>query len=165
MHAIMYIPSVAWMGSFYARACKPCCSGLLSAGPVPPAQPASIFTSFGSTCPPVWDNMRRIAGERYQRGEMPAWFKPEWLEWEEAPTNTFWRQLGREAYWQDDTWLGSSAPPPGGGEGGGGGSGGGSGRGGWRWWREEDPYWPMRDWGDHPMRWWTWGFAALLAGV
>jgi hypothetical protein len=39
---------------------------------------------------------------------------------------------------------------------------GGSG-GGWRWWREEDPYWPLRDWGDHPMRWWTWGLAAALA--
>jgi hypothetical protein len=35
---------------------------------------------------------------------------------------------------------------------------------GWRWWREEDPYWPLRDWGDHPMRWWTWGLAAALAG-
>lgn len=22
----------------------------------------------------------------------------------------------------------------------------------------------MRDWGDHPMRWWTWGLAGLLAG-
>lgn len=32
-----------------------------------------------------------------------------------------------------------------------------------RWWREEDPYWPLRDWGDHPMRWWTLGLAALLA--
>jgi hypothetical protein len=37
--------------------------------------------------------------------------------------------------------------------------------GGWRWWREEDPYWPLRDWGDHPMRWWTWALAAALAGA
>jgi len=40
---------------------------------------------------------------------------------------------------------------------------GGSGR-GRGWWREDDPYWPMRDWGDHPMRWWTLAWAALLAG-
>ncbi len=40
------------------------------------------------------------------------------------------------------------------------GNNGGSGRG---WWREDDPYWFMRDWGDHPMRWWTCAFAALLA--
>lgn len=33
-----------------------------------------------------------------------------------------------------------------------------------RWWREEDPYWPLRDWGDHPMRWWTWGLAGVMAG-
>lgn len=46
-----------------------------------------------------------------------------------------------------------------------GGSGSGGSGSGWRWWREEDPYWPMRDWGDHPMRWWTWGLAGLLAGA
>jgi hypothetical protein len=31
------------------------------------------------------------------------------------------------------------------------------------WWREDDPYWMMRDWGDHPMRWWTLGCAVLFA--
>lgn len=31
------------------------------------------------------------------------------------------------------------------------------------WWREDDPYWMMRDWGDHPMRWWTLGCAILFA--
>lgn len=32
-----------------------------------------------------------------------------------------------------------------------------------RWWRDEDPYWPLREWGDHPMRWWTLAFGILLA--
>jgi hypothetical protein len=35
---------------------------------------------------------------------------------------------------------------------------GGGGAFGWmwrRWWREDDPYWPLRDWGDHPLRWWV----------
>ncbi|KAI8467862.1 MAG: hypothetical protein J3K34DRAFT_523406 [Monoraphidium minutum] len=103
----------------------------------------------------VWDEMRDAARRRYQRGEMPPWFRPAWLDMEEAPTNTFWRAGGLGVYQQDTEWLG------GGGDGGGGKGGGGGG--GWRWWREEDPYWPLRDWGDHPMRWWTLGFAALLA--
>jgi hypothetical protein len=112
--------------------------------------------------------MRRIARERYERGEMPAWFKPAWLDVEEAPSNTYWRAAGNSHYQQDGSWMGDAAPQPGGGDGGGGGSGGSSGGsggngGGWRWWREEDPYWPMRDWGDHPMRWWTVAFGALLA--
>jgi hypothetical protein len=111
--------------------------------------------------------MRRIARERHARGEMPSWFKPAWLDLEEAPTNTYWRAHGLRHYQQDSTWLGDSAPSTSGGggsEGGGGGGGSsGRGRGAWWWWREEDPYWPLRDWGDHPMRWWTLGFAGLLA--
>ncbi len=50
--------------------------------------------------------MRRIAGGRYQRGEMPEWFKPEWLDVEEAPMNSFWRQQGLELYQHDSTWMG-----------------------------------------------------------
>jgi hypothetical protein len=47
---------------------------------------------------------------------------------------------------------------------------GGGGAFGWlwrRWWREEDPYWPLRDWGDHPMRWWVVGLGLffLLGGM
>jgi len=117
--------------------------------------------------PTVWDAMRAVARERYQRGEMPAWFKPAWLDIEEAPTNTFWRTKGLRYYQQDARWLGDQAPDASsGGDGGEGGSGNdnsGGGGGRWRWWREEDPYWPLRDWGSHPMRWWTLGFAALLA--
>lgn len=116
----------------------------------------------------VWDNMRVIARQRFEEGIMPAWFKPEWLDIEEAPTNTWWRQHGLSAYRQDTSWLGENAPSTSssggsgsGGQSGGGGSGGGGGGSGW--WREEDPYWPLRDWGDHPMRWWTWGLAGLLA--
>lgn len=46
----------------------------------------------------------------------------------------------------------------------------GNGAGGWfwrRWWREDDPYWPLRDWGDHPMRWWTvaFGLFFLVGGL
>lgn len=74
---------------------------------------------------------------------------------DEAPINRMLRLEGNESFQADTTWLGG-----GGGDGGNGGSGGSGGNG---WWREEDPYWPMRDWGDHPMRWWTLAFAALLA--
>ncbi|WIA40731.1 hypothetical protein OEZ86_004420 [Tetradesmus obliquus] len=115
----------------------------------------------------VWDNMRSLAAGRYKAGLMPPWFKKEWLDIEEAPTNTWWRQQGLSAYRTDTSWLGESAPSSSSGDGGGlggSGSGGAGGNGdGWRWWREEDPYWPLRDWGDHPMRWWTWGLAAALA--
>lgn len=117
----------------------------------------------------VWDAMRRVARQRYERGDMPEWFKPAWLDMEEAPTNTFWRAHGLSYYQQDSQWLGDNAPSTssGGGDNGDSGSGdkgGGGGGGGWFWWwREEDPYWPLRDWGDHPMRWWTLGFAAVLA--
>lgn len=111
--------------------------------------------------------MRRVARERHERGEMPAWFRPAWLDLEEAPTNAYWRAKGNKHYAQDGRWQGAAAPEPGGGggdEGSGSGRGGSSGGGGgWRWWREEDPYWPLRDWGDHPMRWWTLAFAAVLA--
>lgn len=105
----------------------------------------------------VWDNMRRIARERFEQGIMPEWFNPEWLNIEEAPMNTYWRQEGLDAYQMNDTWLGGN-------DGGDSGGKGGDGRGGKGWWREDDPYWPLRDWGDHPMRWWTFGFAAVMAG-
>eukprot|EP00879_Flechtneria_rotunda_P009060 GHRR01009485.1.p1 GENE.GHRR01009485.1~~GHRR01009485.1.p1 ORF type:complete len:150 (+),score=40.45 GHRR01009485.1:281-730(+) len=71
----------------------------------------------------VWDNMRRIAGERYKLGLMPPWFQKEWLNIEEAPTNTWWRQQGLTAYKMDTTWLGDNAPSTSSGHGGGGGSG------------------------------------------
>lgn len=58
----------------------------------------------------VWDNMRVIARQRFEEGIMPAWFKPEWLDIEEAPTNTWWRQHGLSAYRQDNSWLGENAP-------------------------------------------------------
>jgi hypothetical protein len=120
----------------------------------------------------VWDEMRSIARQRYENGEMPEWFRPAWLDMEEAPMNTFWRAGGLKYYQQDSQWLGGvgdeeASSSGGGGSGdsgsgkGGGGGGGGSSWG--RWWREEDPYWPLRNWGDHPMRWWTVGFGALLA--
>lgn len=46
---------------------------------------------------------------------MPSWFKQEWLDIEEAPTNTWWRQQGLSAYKQDTSWLGESAPSTSGG--------------------------------------------------
>lgn len=111
-----------------------------------------------SCCRAAWDDMRAAAQERYQRGEMPAWFKPEWLELEEAPPNSFWRERGVSVYQSDVSGFGL---PPGDNGGGGRPRGGG---GGWGdWWREDDPYWPLRDWGDHPMRLWTLAYAALLA--
>ena len=58
----------------------------------------------------VWDNMRFLARKRFEEGIMPAWFKPEWLDIEEAPTNTWWRQQGLSAYRQDTSWLGENAP-------------------------------------------------------
>jgi hypothetical protein len=62
---------------------------------------------------------------------MPSWFKPEWLDIEEAPTNTWWRQQGLSAYQQDSSWLGDNAPSTSGGSGDG--SSGGSGPGmGWQ---------------------------------
>jgi hypothetical protein len=75
----------------------------------------------------VWDNLRVIARERFREGLMPPWFKPEWLDIEEAPTNTWWRQQGLSAYRTDTTWLGESAPTSSSGGGGGGSGGGGSG--------------------------------------
>eukprot|EP00955_Chlamydomonas_euryale_P059173 357296-Chlamydomonas_euryale.AAC.5 len=105
-----------------------------------------------------WDAMRAAAWQRFEAGAMPAWFDPDWLMQEEAPLNRMLRLEGNEVYQADDTWLGGV-----GGSGSGSGSGSGRGSGGWRWWREEDPYWPLRDWGDHPMRWWTFVFAGVLA--
>lgn len=58
----------------------------------------------------AWDNMRFIARKRYEEGIMPSWFNPEWLDVEEAPTNTWWRQQGLSAYKQDTSWLGENAP-------------------------------------------------------
>lgn len=125
--------------------------------------------------------MRESARQRYEKGEMPSWFDPHWLTYEEAPVNRILREMGEKHYQYDDTWVGrpfnqtGSEPPElaqGGGDDGGssgqGGSGGNNNRGqgkGRGWWREDDPYWMLRDWGDHPMRWWTLGFAALLAGA
>eukprot|EP00195_Chlamydomonas_chlamydogama_P007886 CAMPEP_0202895172 /NCGR_PEP_ID=MMETSP1392-20130828/4422_1 /ASSEMBLY_ACC=CAM_ASM_000868 /TAXON_ID=225041 /ORGANISM="Chlamydomonas chlamydogama, Strain SAG 11-48b" /LENGTH=363 /DNA_ID=CAMNT_0049580089 /DNA_START=94 /DNA_END=1185 /DNA_ORIENTATION=- len=103
----------------------------------------------------VWDAMRASARERYARGEMPDWFRPEWLDQQEAPLNQMLREAGYEEYQYDDTWLGND-------DGSGNGKGK-DGKGGKGWWREDDPYWPLRDWGDHPMRWWTFVFAGLLA--
>lgn len=54
--------------------------------------------------------MRRIAAGRYKDGLMPPWFKTEWLDIEEAPTNTWWRNQGLSAYRTDTTWLGENAP-------------------------------------------------------
>eukprot|EP00878_Enallax_costatus_P042150 GHUV01049226.1.p1 GENE.GHUV01049226.1~~GHUV01049226.1.p1 ORF type:complete len:130 (-),score=19.24 GHUV01049226.1:59-448(-) len=65
-----------------------------------------LFATFSA----VWDNMRRIAAGRYKDGLMPPWFKPEWLDIEEAPTNTWWRNHGLSAYRTDTTWLGENAP-------------------------------------------------------
>ena len=39
---------------------------------------------------------------------MPPWFKPEWLDIEEAPVNTWWRQQGISEYQMDNTWLGDA---------------------------------------------------------
>jgi hypothetical protein len=121
---------------------------------------------------------------------MPAWFDPRWLAQEESPINQMLREMGDPAYQNDDTWLGrpfdTAANQPlmqastsggsgdeGGGQGGGGGKrrtgGDGGDEGGQEaWggmWREDDPYWMLRDWGSHPMRWWTLGFAGLMAGA
>jgi hypothetical protein len=60
--------------------------------------------------PAVWDNMRSLAAGRYKAGLMPPWFKKEWLDIEEAPTNTWWRQQGLSAYRTDTSWLGENAP-------------------------------------------------------
>jgi len=116
----------------------------------------------------VWDNMRAVAQERYARGEMPSWFNPKWLAQEEAPVNAILREMGMQHYQYDDTWLGRPFTDPSqdpeteqGGPGDGGS--GGRPRHGRGWWRDDDPYWMLRDWGDHPMRWWTLGFAGLLA--
>ena len=105
----------------------------------------------------VWDAMRASAWSRYQKGELPAWFNPSWLMQSEAPINRMLRLQGHELYQVDDTW------------GTGGGKGGGKGRdkkkvtgGDDEPSDDEDPYWALRDHGDHPMRWWTLGFGALL---
>lgn len=125
----------------------------------------------------VWDTMRAAAAERYQNGEMPGWFNPAWLTQQEAPINRLIREMGDPRYQSDDQWLGRSYEPMlppeelefeletqgGGGDGD---DGQGRGRGeppGGGWWREDDPYWMMRDWGSHPMRWYTLGFAAMMA--
>jgi hypothetical protein len=71
--------------------------------------------------------MRLIARKRFEEGIMPPWFKQEWLDLEEAPTNTWWRQQGLSAYKQDTSWLGENAPSTSGGGGNDGGSSGGSG--------------------------------------
>jgi hypothetical protein len=81
--------------------------------------------------PAVWDNMRSIAAGRYKAGLMPPWFKKEWLDIEEAPTNTWWRQQGLSAYRTDTSWLGENAPSSSSGEGGGLGGSGSGGSGGW----------------------------------
>ncbi|GAX78180.1 hypothetical protein CEUSTIGMA_g5622.t1 [Chlamydomonas eustigma] len=102
----------------------------------------------------VWDSIRASAWTRYQNGEMPPWFKLEWIMQEEAPLNRMLRLEDYEASLANATATGGGDD--------GGKSGGGSGS--WKGpWREEDPYWPLRDWGDHPMRWWTLAFAAVLA--
>jgi hypothetical protein len=44
--------------------------------------------------------------ERYSKGEMPHWFDPRWLDIEEAPPNTWWRQQGLRPLQVDATWLG-----------------------------------------------------------
>lgn len=106
----------------------------------------------------VWDAMRASAWGRYQKGELPDWFNPSWLMQSEAPINRMLRLQGHELYKVDNTWS-----PGGGGKGGGKGQGkkstGGSDD---EPSDEEDPYWILRDHGDHPMRWWTLGFGALL---
>lgn len=110
-----------------------------------------------------WDAMRSAAWQRYQKGEMPDWFDPEWIMQAEAPVNRMLR-LEREQVegGRDGQQDASSSGGGGGGSGGSGGDGGGGGNWG-GFWREDDPYWPLRNWGDHPMRWWTFGFAAVLA--
>ncbi len=126
----------------------------------------------------VWDAMREVAADRYAKGEMPSWFDPAWLTQQESPINRLIRESGDPRYQSDDQWLGRSYEPTlpleelqygdGGsdddGRDGRGRGVGGDGEGG-GWWREEDPYWMLRDWGSHPMRWYTLGFAALMAGV
>lgn len=102
----------------------------------------------------VWDAMRDAARERMYKGEMPDWFDPKWLDQDEAPPNQFWREQGIQAYQNDDRWLGTDSGSDGGNR---------DGRNTFRWWREDDPYWPLRDWGDHPMRWWTIVLALVLA--
>ncbi|KXZ55307.1 hypothetical protein GPECTOR_3g441 [Gonium pectorale] len=112
----------------------------------------------------VWDAMRAVASERYAAGVMPDWFDPAWLYQEEAPINQVSR-TPRPSSLDEQLGLadtGGGGPGDSGGDDGPGlprgGSGGDSG-----WWREDDPYWMLRNWGDHPMRWWTLGFAAVLA--
>lgn len=130
---------------------------------------------FVSMLAAAWDSMRAVAQQRFERGEMPGWFDPKWLSQEEAPVNAILRNMGAKNYQYDDKWLGTPFPdhvlenePQA--ESGGSDGDGGDGRGPWDnrhsrgWWREDDPYWMLRDWGDHPMRWWTLGFAALMAG-
>jgi hypothetical protein len=118
--------------------------------------------------------MREAAKYRYDRGQMPDWFDPKWLTYDEAPVNTILREMGAEGYQYNDTWLGrpfNTMPQDGelelAGSGGddsnnNGNRGGTGSRKGW--WREDDPYWMLRDWGDHPMRWWTLAYGAVLAG-
>ena len=104
--------------------------------------------------------MRRSAIRRGEKGELPSWFNPEWLTIEEDPINRVNRELGVPLYQSDEADVALSS----GGGGDGGGRGGDSGDGAGGWWREEDPYWPLRNWGAHPMRWWTFAFAAFIAG-
>ncbi|MEW5297265.1 MAG: hypothetical protein WDW38_006089 [Sanguina aurantia] len=125
--------------------------------------------------------MRLVAKDRYEKGEMPSWFNPQWLSQQEAPLNEAYRNQGENFYQNPrdlaaqqqlqkmaDLGLDSS-----GGEGGSSGGGGRDGRSSRPdrgddeeesgLWREGDPYWMLRDVGMHPMRWWTFAYAALLA--
>lgn len=106
----------------------------------------------------VWENIRASAEIRYRLGLMPDWFNPDWLTRREAPINELERLSGNPNFQDPSAFLG------GGDDGSGAGSGSGpNGGGGGGFWRPDDPYWPMRDWGDHPMRWWTLAFGLLLA--
>lgn len=96
-----------------------------------------------------------------QAHKLPAWFDPDWLSMREAPVNKMIREAAGQT---GEQWLGRSQEQwlaTGGGDDGGKIRPGFNDRG---WWREDDPYWMLRDWGDHPMRWWTLLFAAVLAG-
>jgi hypothetical protein len=53
-----------------------------------PCQGCGTRSTPGPCCaapPAVWNNMRRIARQRWEAGEMPSWFDPRILDVEEAP--------------------------------------------------------------------------------